>query len=244
MKINFADPILFICIGVMIMCLAFLPWAISKFRKIGATDKDEDALPADTEPASDELGIPPLEPSRSRFQPADDEDDDNPFETPKPKAATAPTPPAFTPAAKSTPAAAPASAAYFAPPSASPAAVSPAATKEVADRLEMMNQRLSEMQAVLTKQTGGSPAPAGSVGQGFSTETVDKLMKIIGNVVMQVDILQKSLSVTKPAAPAQAALPAAAARPAVPAVTGFPRPVTPPPAASAKPGTPPPQTPK
>lgn len=77
----------------------------------------------------------------------------------------------------------------------------PAVSKDVAERLESMTQRLSEMQAVLTKQAAAAP-PAGSpgaagIGQGFSPETIDKLLKIIGNVIQQVDILQKSLNLTK-----------------------------------------------
>ena len=77
------------------------------------------------------------------------------------------------------------------------ASVLPAAavSKEVAERLESMTQRLTEMQSVLTRQSSGAAAdPAGAVGQGFSPETIDKLLKIIGNVIQQVDILQKSVS--------------------------------------------------
>jgi len=78
----------------------------------------------------------------------------------------------------------------------------PAVGKDVADRLESMTQRLAEMQAVLTKQSGNASAPgqggaASGVGQGFSPETIDKLLKIIGNVIQQVDILQKSLNTSK-----------------------------------------------
>ena len=84
----------------------------------------------------------------------------------------------------------------FAPPRAPviPSAA-PAVSKDVADRLESMTQRLAEMQSVLTRQSAGAAAdPSASVGQGFSPETIDKLLKIIGNVVQQVDILQKSVS--------------------------------------------------
>jgi hypothetical protein len=92
-------------------------------------------------------------------------------------------------------------------PSASPA---PAVGKDVADRLESMTQRLSEMQSVLMKQSSASSGPgqpgasAGGVGQGFSPETIDKLLKIIGNVIQQVDILQKSLNTPKDGAAAKA----------------------------------------
>ncbi len=89
-----------------------------------------------------------------------------------------------------------------------PLAVTPSASpplagvsRDVAERLESMTQRLAEMQSVLTKQAvgAGAPgaAPAGGVGQGFSPETIDKLLKIVGNVIQQVDILQKSLNIPK-----------------------------------------------
>ena len=81
------------------------------------------------------------------------------------------------------------------------AAPAPAVSQEVAERLETMTQRLSEMQTVLMKQSAAAPGgPAGApggVGQGFSPETIEKLLKIIGNVIQQVDILQKSLNLTK-----------------------------------------------
>ena len=74
----------------------------------------------------------------------------------------------------------------------------PAITKDVADRLDSMTQRLSEMQSVLAKHSTAAPAdPGGVVGQGFSPETIDKLLKIIGNVIQQVDILQKNLNPSK-----------------------------------------------
>lgn len=77
----------------------------------------------------------------------------------------------------------------------------PAVSREVSDRLESMTQRLAEMQSVLLKQSANSGAgaaqPQGGVGQGFSPETIDKLLKIVGNVIQQVDILQKSLNAPK-----------------------------------------------
>jgi len=73
----------------------------------------------------------------------------------------------------------------------------PAVAREVADRLDGMTQRLAEMQAVLLKQSSAAPADSGTVGQGFSPETIDKLLKIIGNVMQQVDILQKNIHPTK-----------------------------------------------
>jgi hypothetical protein len=79
-----------------------------------------------------------------------------------------------------------------------PVPVAPAISQEVAERLDSMTQRLSEMQTVLQKQAAApASTPAanspGGVGQGFSPETIDKLLKIIGNVIQQVDVLQKSL---------------------------------------------------
>ncbi len=83
------------------------------------------------------------------------------------------------------------------------AGANPAVSKEVADRLENMTQRLSEMQSVLMKQSAAAAAQSGaaenaaSVGQGFSPETIEKLLKIIGSVIQQVDILQKSIEPQK-----------------------------------------------
>jgi hypothetical protein len=93
------------------------------------------------------------------------------------------------------------------PPLAAPQAapVAPVISHEVADRLDSMTQRLSEMQAVLQKQAAAasaapaaaasSPAPSvAGVGQGFSPATIDKLLKIVANVIQQVDVLQKGLT--------------------------------------------------
>jgi hypothetical protein len=59
--------------------------------------------------------------------------------------------------------------------------------KEMVDRLDTMSQRLNDMQSVLQKQTS---APSGTA---LTAETIDKLLKIIGNVTQQVDLLQRSL---------------------------------------------------
>lgn len=69
--------------------------------------------------------------------------------------------------------------------------------RDVADRLETMAQRLAEMQNVLSRQASPAGLAAPSSGQGFSPETVDKLLKIIGNVVQQVDVLQRALNLPK-----------------------------------------------
>jgi hypothetical protein len=124
-----------------------------------------------------------------------------------------------------------------------------AMSREVADRLEGMNQRLVEMQAVLMRQTGSSaPAQAGaavhSVGQGLTPETIDKLLKIIGNVMQQVDVLQKGLTPAKgastsPPAPAGGA-PGAKASTASSAPSAPVAPVAP---SNAPPGSSPPLAP-
>ncbi len=91
---------------------------------------------------------------------------------------------------------------YGAPVLSTPAARSSPApiSRDVSDRLESMTQRLAEMQSVLMKQSANASAAqgaAGGVGQGFSPETIEKLLKIIGNVIQQVDILQKNINVPK-----------------------------------------------
>ncbi|MFA5975951.1 MAG: hypothetical protein WC859_07265 [Elusimicrobiota bacterium] len=79
-------------------------------------------------------------------------------------------------------------------------AVGPVAGKEVADRLDAMAQRLTEMQTVLSQQAGQAAASLSTLGaapRSFSPETVDKLLKIVGNVIHQVDLLQSSLNTSQ-----------------------------------------------
>src|SRR4029077_16601435 len=71
----------------------------------------------------------------------------------------------------------------------------PPVSREMVERLDGMSQRLTEMQTVLQRQAS-SPA-----GTSLSAETLDKLLKIIGNVTLQVDILQSSLGATPSATP-------------------------------------------
>ncbi len=145
MMIFLKDPVVLICIGIIVVGLIGLFWSISKFRHTKSAPPK--AWPADVV----SMAIP------QRGMDAA---------------------PAFS---ASVPA----------------MASSPAINKEVVDRLESMTQRLTEMQSVLLKQPAGSAAGAagsGAVGQGFSPETIDKLLKIIGNVMQQVDILQKSMT--------------------------------------------------
>jgi hypothetical protein len=90
----------------------------------------------------------------------------------------------------------------FKPPAreSAPSAVVP--NREISERLENMNQRLADMQTVLQRQ-----ATTAAPGTPLSPETIDKLLKIIGNVTQQVDVLQKSLGITPSSAPAASAPP-------------------------------------
>jgi hypothetical protein len=108
-------------------------------------------------------------------------------------------------------------------------------SKEMVDRLDNMSQRLNDMQGVLQKQASAA------AGTALTAETIDKLLKIIGNVTQQVDLLQRSLGAPPAsagsippaaAAPAPVSAPKAAA-PAAPASAATPVPIsTPAPAAS------------
>jgi hypothetical protein len=80
------------------------------------------------------------------------------------------------------------------PPTA-PEPTAPPVNKEMVERLDAMSQRLTEMQTVLQRQVS-SPA-----GASLTADTLDKLLKIIGNVTLQVDILQRSLGATPSASP-------------------------------------------
>jgi hypothetical protein len=191
MKINFSDPLLLGAVGVVILCLFAGVWALKTYRNMGKAPEDSDLLPLDLdqEPPVD-LEIPSLD-----------------VETPRPRAPLPVVPPA--PLTSGT-LKGPAPLRPMAPAtSATQAAGTPPMPRDVLDRLENMNQKLGEMQAVLSKQTNvpaGAGAPAG-IGQGFSPETVDKLLRIIGNVVMQVEILQRGLGTpgaetARPSAPA------------------------------------------
>jgi len=175
------DPLVIICSSVIVIGLIFLFWAAGKLMTRGPQVSDID-LPEEERPENDaELDLPPLEilPERP--------DEKEPLEVLKPSAP--PPPPAPTVLA-----------APLAP------------TKEVSEKLASMAQRLTEMQAVLNRQAA-APKPALSVnpsmGQGFSSETVEKLLKIIGNVIQQIDLLQKSLDVPAGGGEAAAATPGA-----------------------------------
>jgi len=142
------DPVVLICIGIIVVGFLGLVWAVAKFRRLLKLMPDggrpaNPSLPGAPDALGFDLGIRP--------------------------------------------------------PAAPPA---PAVTKDVAERLESMTQRLAELQAVLAKQSSAAAAdPGGVMGQGFSPETIDKLLKIIGNVIQQVDILQKNLNPSKETPP-------------------------------------------
>lgn len=207
MRINFTDPVLFICIGILLIGFVFIVWAVGKLRqKKGDGRGGGEALQDDSPITDAELGFDPLS-APDILQ-----------EAPRLEVRTPPPPPSTT----------------------------SAASKEVADRLEAMTQRLSEMQALLNKQNTATIASAANapIGQGFSSETVEKLLKIIGNVIQQVDILQKAMNITTKepvSAPVLNVPPAPKA-----SVPGTPAPLPKPPASPIQPVTsaPGPGTPK
>ena len=157
MKALLTDPVVLICVGIIIVGIIALFWAIGKFRSMKSLPRSPGGMNDDLLPSSPDL-----------------RDID------------------------------------FRAPSLSVQAPSATVSKDVADRLESMTQRLAEMQAVLTKQSSNAPGQAGAaggVGQGFSPETIDKLLKIIGNVIQQVDILQKSVNGPKDASTVKPSIP-------------------------------------
>ncbi len=128
-----------------------------------------------------------------------------------------------------------------------PTAVSP---DVITDRLDTMVQRLGDMQNMLLRQAN-QPTPA-----GLPPETIDKLLKIIGNVVQQIDVLQKNMGAAPTASTVMGSAPAAVPPPmSVPPIaqtppapskmviehthTPTPKPVTP----AAMPAAPAPMTP-
>jgi len=148
------DPVVLVCVGVLLFGMVALLWAIARI------------LPKKSKEFSDPMiGDLPAEPMDRAVEEALFRD------------------PLAAPALRPEPARSP---------------VSVPANANVADRLEQMSMRLAEMQSVLSKQAqpAAGSGNAGSIGQGFSPETVDKLLKIIGNVSQQVDILQKALNVS------------------------------------------------
>jgi hypothetical protein len=88
-----------------------------------------------------------------------------------------------------------------------PAPPAPVANRAVLDKVDLIAQRLVDMQMLLNKQlTAPAAMPgAGSAPGGLSPETLDKLIKITGSVVEQVELLQKVATsgnaLSEPAAP-------------------------------------------
>jgi len=154
---NFHDPVLWICSGILLFGTLFLIWAIGKLRGPSDTLSSGDIL-------ADGLGAEATEIDAAHDEPS--------FALP----------------------------ALNRMPARAAGGQTPPVPKEIADRLENMTQRLTEMQTVLSRQasTPTLASSPGAAGQGFSPETIDKLLKIIGNVIQQVDILQKSLNMAKP----------------------------------------------
>jgi len=188
MKINFSDPVVLGAIGVMVLCVIGLIVSIRAYMKMSRPSEDDvPPLDLEQEPPA-ELDIPTIEPETPPVAP-------EPVK-PAPLLPKPPPPAPFVPSPVSSP----------------PVAASASGTsvpKDVVERLETMNQRLAEMQSVLSKQAvpAGPGAPPG-MGQGFSPETIDKLLRIIGNVVMQVEILQRSFNAAGEPGKAAAAPPA------------------------------------
>jgi hypothetical protein len=220
MNLNFSDPVVLICAVVVVVGILLLFWAVSALRNSNRPDLEGEIPPLEASAGETDLLIPPAQdaplsedPIFSRVSEPEPPLDRTPVVEPEPlpKPAPVPTPVAAKPFSAPVPSNMP-----IAPSGSSSAAgAQPGITREVADRLEVMNQRLAEMQSVLSKSGTTAPQPGG-MGQGFAPETVDKLLKIIGNVIVQVDILQRSLNVSKdvaaPKSPASA--PAASQTPA------------------------------
>jgi cell division protein FtsN len=180
MNIRFQDPAFLIPIGIIILGVILLLWAIGKLFKKA--------------PSAEEFAV-----QDSLLPPAGNNELFGDMTPPAPVAVRPPTP-------------------------IREKETGPAVNKEMVDRLDTMAQRLSDMQTVLQRQAGAVPA-----GSPLTPETIDKLLKIIGNVTQQVDALQRSLGVT-PTTPAPAATPAAA--PTIPQAAS-------PAASPAAPGVPP-----
>ena len=68
------------------------------------------------------------------------------------------------------------------------------ANKDVLMKVDLISQRLVDMQMILNKQMTAAAAQRGN--PGVSPDVLDKLIKITANVAQQVDILQKSMGGT------------------------------------------------
>jgi hypothetical protein len=90
----------------------------------------------------------------------------------------------------------------FSTPAASPAPA-PVANKEVLNKVDLISQRLVDMQMLLNKQVSASAAQGAGSNAGLSPDMLDKLLKITATVAQQIEVLQKALggTPTAPAAP-------------------------------------------
>lgn len=124
------------------------------------------------------------------------------FDFPLPRQTTAPTPPLSVVSPDANP---------FAGRTPTPAAAP--LNRDVLVKVDLISQRLTDMQLLLNKQLSASSAgtPGGGGAPTLSPEMLDKLIKITGSVAEQVDILQKSIRAAEPDAapePATSASPA------------------------------------
>ena len=223
---------MWIVLGILLLGVGLLIWAIRKLLAKPAVEAPtDDGVAASLE---DDLPTPELDPLLQA----------------KPKVVSPPPPSSFFKEDKRA-APTPNPVAASAPAASASSNAPPVLTQEVVDRLDTMSKQLSEMQTVLARQASAPPPqpsaeaqaaaqslaqslPQPSLGQGFTPETIDRLLRIIGTVTQQVDVLQKSLGsppkagpadaspkpfpfVAPPAKPVAAPVSAPAAKPAAPA---------------------------
>jgi hypothetical protein len=81
------------------------------------------------------------------------------------------------------------------------------ANKDVLQKVDLISQRLVDMQMLLNKQVSVSAHAAGN-NPGLSPEMLDKLLRITSTVAQHIDVLQKALGAGM-APPANTAPPAA-----------------------------------
>lgn len=78
-------------------------------------------------------------------------------------------------------------------------AAPPAVSRDVLDKVDLISQRLVDMQMLLNKQLSASSATQGGGGAlSLSPDMLEKLVKLMGSVVEQVEVLQKNMSGAAP----------------------------------------------
>jgi|GEM_PF-3128699 len=90
----------------------------------------------------------------------------------------------------------------------------PINNREIVDKVDLISQRLVDMQMLLNKQLS-APQQGGGGALTLSGETLDKLIKMTAVVIQQVDVLQKAMgpstgenpAMTAGAAPAKQVIP-------------------------------------